>query len=164
MQGKKLLRTKGRRYAGKVTLFPYAVEISENWQKCGGTAIKLLHFLAAQYNTTNNGDLSAPLSAKPGGITSGETLSRALRELEHYGFIVKARQGGLGFPSLYAITWHAIDRCSGKLEIPATTTAPGTWKEARPKFNWSRLKKQNASTESVSGQYGIRTGGLKKAA
>lgn len=162
MQDKKRLRQKGRRYAGKVTLFPYAVETCENWQNCGGTAIKLLHFLAGQYNLNNNGDLSAPLSARPGGITSGETLSRALRELEHYRFIVKTRQGGLGFPSLYAITWYSIDRCGGKLEIPSTASAPGTWKTSQPKFKWRPEK--SASTESVSAQYGIRTGRLKKAA
>lgn len=163
MIDKRRLRNKGRRYAGKVTLFPFAIETCENWQKCGGTAIKLLHYLAGQYNARNNGDLSAPLSAKPGGITSPATLSRALRELEHYGLILKARQGGLGFPSLYALSWHPVDHCDGKLEIPATTVPPGAWKETKPKFNWSR-QKQNASTDSVLARYALRTSEARKVA
>lgn len=148
----------GRVEKGTFTAFPHALERSANWQKCGGTAIKLLHFLAGQYNGSNNGDFSAALSQKPAGLTSSATLDRALTELEHYGFIVMTRQGGRNKCSLYAVTWHAIDYCSGKLEISTTVTAPGTWKEPRSKFKSPPTKK------IVAPEYGGNSTGFRRSA
>jgi hypothetical protein len=126
---------KGRRESGTFTLIPHAVQDSANWYACTGTAIKLLCDLARQYNGNNNGDLCAALSVlKPRGWRRGETIMHAVRELLHYGLIELTRQGGLHKPSLYALTWRPIDECKGKLDVPATKIAPGTWREARARF------------------------------
>lgn len=153
----------GRMEKGTFTAFPHALERSPNWQKCGGTAIKLLHHLAGQYNGFNNGDFSAPLSAKPAGINSSDTLNRALLELEHYGLIIRTRQGGKNLCSLFAVSWRAIDDCHGKLEVASTITAPGTWKEQRAKFK-SPPKKKILAPESGGTHIGFRRSALRRAA
>ena len=152
----------GRSEKGTFTAFPHAVERSANWQMCGGTAIKLLHFLAGQYNGINNGDFSAALSQKPAGLNSSSTLDRALNELKHYGLIEMTRQGGLNKCSLFAVTWHAIDHCGGKLEVAATKTPPATWKEPRTKFK-SPPQKKKATPESGGSRSDFRRSALRKA-
>ncbi len=158
-------RHKGRRESGSFTLLPHAVQDCGNWRQCSGTGIKLLVDLARQYNGRNNGDLSAALSLlRPFGWSSPDTVGNALRELRHYGFLLLTRQGGLFGPSLYALTWHAIDDCGGKLTCAQPTkTAPGTWKELREPFK-RPPKKRNATTPSVAGRYAIRSDEEKKAA
>ncbi len=161
-------RHKGRRESGNFTLIPHAVQDCANWSACSGTAIKLVCELARRYNGRNNGDLGAALTVlKRRGWKSPTTLNNALRELRHYGLILLTRQGGLNFPNLYALTWHAIDECGGKLECAATTTPPGDWKEPRAerfKRPPKRPRKQNANTESVAVRYGIRSSKGKQAA
>lgn len=121
---------KGRKERGNFTLIPHAVQDSPNWHACSGTAIKLLCDVARQYKGNNNGDLCAAMSVlKPKGWTSPETVNFALRELRHYGLLILTRQGGLHAASLYALSWHAIDDCKGKLDCAATTTPPGCWRE-----------------------------------
>ena len=156
---------KGRRESGSFTAIPHAVQDSPNWAQCSGTAIKLLDTIARQYNGRNNGDLCAALSVlKRYGWTSPDTVTWALRELRHYGFLLLTRQGGLHGPSLYALTWHAIDACDGKLTCAQSgTVAPGTWKEPRERFQ-RPTKKQNATTPSVADRYAIRSSEGKKAA
>ena len=155
---------KGRSDSGTFTATPHAVQDSPNWALCSGTAVKLLDTLARQYNGHNNGDLCAALTVlRRYGWTCPETVTWALRELRHFGFIELTRQGGLHGASLYALTWHAIDDCGGKLDAPPTTVASGAWKQPREPFQRPR-KKQNATTESVSDRYGIRISKAKKAA
>lgn len=121
---------KGRKERGNFTLIPHAVQDSPNWHACSGTAIKLLCDVARQYKGNNNGDLCAAMSVlKPKGWTSPETVNFALRELRHYGLLILTRQGGLHAASLYALSWHAIDDCKGKLDCAATATPPGCWRE-----------------------------------
>lgn len=135
-------RQKGRKISGTFTALPHTIQDSANWQQCSGTAIKLLLDLARLYRGDNNGDLApATLKSKP----ASEALTSALRELCHYGLLRLTRQGGLGFPSLYALTWHPIDHCGGKLDCGATTLAPGDW--AVPKSRYERPKKQRASSK-----------------
>lgn len=152
------LKSKSRKENHSYIGLPHDVVRSSNWRACGGSAIKVLLHLADKYNGFNNGDLSAPLSAKPGGIGSPSTLDRALKELQHYGLIITTRHGGKNLASLYALTWNAIDDCKGKLEVRATRVAPGDWKEARPKFK-TMAKKQKAATKSVGTSSGIRSNG-----
>jgi len=142
-------RHKGRTERGSFTLIPHAVQDSSNWRACGGSAIKLLCDLARQYRGSNNGDLCASMSIlKPKGWTSPETINFALRELRHYGLIVQTRQGGLHAASLYALTWHAIDECGGKLDCAATFAAPGNWR-LPVAARFKRPKKiRKASTDS----------------
>jgi hypothetical protein len=111
---------------------------SRNYRRCSGTAIKLLVDLARQYRGNNNGDL-APALVRDG--PAHQAKAKALRELVHYGLLVQTKHGGLGMPSLYAVTWQPIHhhktRC---LEVAATTTAPGHWKEVAPDFDESQKK------------------------
>ena len=157
-------RHKGRRDTGYFTLIPHAVQDSPNWHACSGTAIKLLCDLARQYNGSNNGDLGASMTVlKPRGWKSSDTLNNALHELRHFGMIVLTRQGGLNMPSLYAVTWQAIDDCKGKLDCAATTTPPGDWKEHHGE-PFQRPRKQNATPKSRAARFGIRSSRAKKAA
>jgi hypothetical protein len=142
---------KGRTESGSFTAIPHAVQDSANWRACGGTAIKLLCDLARQYRGNNNGDLCASMSIlKPKGWTSPETVTFALRELRHYGLIVLTRQGSLLAASLYALTWHAIDECGGKLDCAATVKPSGDWRHI-PAAPFKRpVKNRKATTDAVA--------------
>ncbi len=144
------LKHRGRRDSGTFTAIPHAVQDCPNWRACGGTAIKLLCDLARQFNGKNNGDLCAAMSIlRSKGWTSPETVNYALRELRHNGLIVQTRQGGLHATSLYALTWHAIDECSGKLDCTATNTPPGDWRKI-PDAPYKRpMKRKKSSTHPV---------------
>ena len=156
---------KGRRETGTYTGIPHAVQDCANWAACSGTAIKMLCDVARQYNGKNNGDLCGALSVlQRYGWKSDDTVFWALRELRYYGLIVLTRQGGLHAPSLYAVTWHAIDACGGKLDCAETTTPPGDWKIPRAERFKRPPKKRNATTPSVAASYAIRSNKSKKAA
>jgi hypothetical protein len=128
-------KQQGRRESGTFVALPHAVLDSANWRNCSASAIKLLCELARQFNGHNNGNLCATLSKlKPRGWRSSDTISGALKELRYYGLIVLTRQGGLHGPSLFALTWLAIDDCGGKLEMPPTNVAPGEWKQVRSRY------------------------------
>ena len=115
-------------------------------------------------NGRNNGDLCASASVlQRHGLNRSGANPVAARELRHYGLIVLTRQGGLHGPSLYALSWHAIDNCGGKLDCTPTYVAPGDWRTLREPFK-RPPKKQNASTESVTDRDGIRRSEPKKAA
>jgi hypothetical protein len=164
MKARDRRRFKGRREGGTFTAIPHAVQDSKNWALCSATAIKMLCDVARQYNGSNNGDLCAALSVlRPSGWRHSETVLYALRELRHYGFLLLTRQGGLHGPSLYALSWHAIDECGGKLEVPATAKAPGDWKQQKESFR-RPAKKRAASTPSDSDCYASRSGRQEKAA
>lgn len=149
---------KGRRESGTFTAIPHSVQDCPNWRLASGTAIKLLCDIARQYNGHNNGDLCASISTlRARGWTSPETLAWALRELQHFGFITRTRQGGLSMKaSLYALTWCAIDECKGKLEYAPTQVASGEWKYPKPAFS-RPAKKRKPYTSSVVAQYATRT-------
>lgn len=148
MTSKKLRRLKGRCFEGRFIGFPAAVLESKNWQRCSGTAIKLLVGLAFQYKGGNNGDLSP---ATVGGRPAHQAMAQALRELCHYGLLLQTKHGGLGMPSLYALTWHPIDDCGPKLEVGATTKPPGYWKEERPDFKPPRKNKSQGCKSALVG-------------
>ena len=131
-------RHKGRKDSGSFLLLPHAVMDSSGWRQCNGTAIKLLLDMARKFNGRNNGDLCAAASVLPG--LAPETRTRALRELRHYGLLLLTRQGGLHGPSLFALTWHPIHDCGGKLDATPTTKPPGDWKGEKPPFRPARKK------------------------
>lgn len=143
-------KMKGRVEGGTFSLIPHAVQDSENWKRCSGTAIKLLCDLVRFYNGKNNGDLSVAMRLlRPKGWTRDETVGHAQRELRHFGFIVLTRQGGLNVPNLYALTWHPIDECGGKLDCLPTRLASGDWKQHRPPFKRPRKKKTATESEGA---------------
>ena len=136
MSGRRRDRHKGRSDSGRFLSLPHAVLNCPNYLALSRHGRSLLVDLAAQYNGHNNGDLCAAWRLmEPRGWRSRDTLHRALCELRHYGLIQQTRQGGLNCPSLYALTWHAIDDCKGKLDVAPTSVASGLWKEPKPRFH-----------------------------
>lgn len=130
--------------------FPAYITKSPNFFKMSGSAMKVLMFICHQFRGGNNGDLSATLKmCKPlGVVTSQETLTKALMELEYYGFIVKTRQGGKNFCSLYAITWLQINECADrngntKIGTFAKSPAPGGFHSDKPKFKYIPVPRNN---------------------
>ena len=110
---------------------PKQVIRSDAFENLGGSALKLLIQLGEQFNGTNNGNLQASWTVlKEKGWGSKGTLQRSINELLEKGFIVKTRQGYLRPHrcSLYAITWRAIDHCSGIHEADPTKVASNDWK------------------------------------
>ncbi len=129
MARRRLVRAKGRKFSGQFLALPSVVLNCEDFKNLSGSATKLLIMLGEQYRGHNNGDLSAPFSkARLWGIRSQQTLAKALKELLSARLIVKTREGYFLNPgrkcALYALTWHPIDECGGKLDVLATTTAP----------------------------------------
>ncbi len=156
---------KGRRDSGTFTSIPHAVQDSANWQRCSGTAIKLLLTLARQYNGRNNGDLSTSNGtlARFGYRPSG-AINVAKKELRHYGLIVQTRQGGLHRASLYAISWRAIDDCGGKLDLAPTRVAPGDWNQPREPFVRPTKNKAPARIPSRTATDSVKVAGKATAA
>ncbi|MFT4255638.1 MAG: hypothetical protein QM599_01530 [Pseudoxanthomonas sp.] len=116
-------KLKGRT-AGKFALVPLAVLDSPAYKALNWAARALLLELAAQYHGHNNGDLCASYAVMKARGWQRSTLQRAVEELEAAGFIVKTRQGGRHVCNLYALTWQAIDPCSGK-QLDAGFTVGG---------------------------------------
>lgn len=118
-------------------------------------AAHLLDNLFAQYNGSNNGDLSAaPAITKLYGWTSQGSVQKALTELLANGFIEQTRQGGKNRCSLYAVTWLAIDDCTGKLDVMPTRVASNLWKPENnhkidPRFKDAWKKLQERPTKNV---------------
>lgn len=129
---------------------PRPVYNSDNFRKLSPSGLKLLIDIAIQYNGRNNGDLQASLEPmRHRGWVSSSTLNRAKRELEYYGFIELTRQGGLGYCSLYAVTWEAIDDCGGKTHVRPTRVPSLLYQESKACFRFraiSRLRTAKSNT------------------
>lgn len=157
-------RNKKNKLGGQFVALPHAVLDSPNYKLLSPRRIKLLLDIAVQYNGKNNGDLQAAWRCmETRGWKSRDTLSKALRELLHYGFIEKTRQGGLNKCSLFALTWHGIDFGDGKYDagVRPNAVASGLWKQTRTKFLLFRKsarvqQEQNASTGPELKRHGSR--------
>lgn len=140
----KRARITGRSERGKrFALIPAEVIHSANWAQASKPCRALLADMAVQYSGGNNGDLTASIAVMgPLGWEAPATLVANIREAEHYGFLVKTKQGGLGIgPNLYALGWQRIDSCRDaktkrcKLdEIGLVGTMPAGWRTPKPKF------------------------------
>ncbi|NML43513.1 hypothetical protein HHL11_07120 [Ramlibacter sp. G-1-2-2] len=92
---------------------------SNAWRALSATDQRIYIALLRHLRSTNNGDLSLPLSvARHHGITSKTTLAKSLRALQAVGFIAVTRKGGATrggqrMPTLYRITDLPV------LEVPA---------------------------------------------
>lgn len=134
---------KNRKIDGGFCAVPHAVQDSANWRNASPNAIKLLLAILRSYTGKNNGDLCAAFSImKKYGWSSQATLDWGIKELIHYGFIEKTRQGDLTKkPSLYAITWYSIDHLGEKLELCGpTSVASGKWKQTVSVFDRKLVK------------------------
>jgi hypothetical protein len=123
-------------------MLPVEVLTSEACRTLDASIHKVLVVLAAQYDGSNNGLLTLPLSvARRYGIRSCDTLNRALKELADRGLIEKTYQGGLP-PygcSKYALCWRekrsSPDSPIQKAATPKdwlTWTTPAKAKKRRP--------------------------------
>jgi len=102
---------------------------SAAYAKLSPHAVKLLNDLLAQYNGKNNGDLCCAWSMmEKRHWKSKDTLYKAIKELKSADWLEVSRQGGRHKPTLYALTFFAVDECNGKLDIPSTKQPKSTWK------------------------------------
>ncbi len=129
--GKKRERFKGRGQHSYLGI-PHYILRSPEFGSLRPAAVKLLIELAAKYNGSNNGDLSAVFKElRDRGWKSPGTLNQALKELLAADWFVCSRHGGKNRCSLYGITWWPIDHCDGKLEIKAEKVASHAWQKTK---------------------------------
>lgn len=125
-------RTKGRRTAGAFVALPIEVLDSPAYIAMSAHAKALLVDIARQFRGHNNGDLAVAWSLmQRRGWRSHDTLQRARDELIATGLIEQTRQGGRHRCSLFAVTWHAIDACGGKLDVAPTRVASARWRRSK---------------------------------
>jgi len=120
----------GKRYAA----IPKAITDCANYRKLTTDAKALLLDSASLFNGKNNGDISLAIKLMEPLGWNKRRLMRARRELEYYGFITIARQGGSHKPTLYALAWINIHHCCGKLEVPSTKAPACTYLEEKSKY------------------------------
>lgn len=123
---------------GRALTIPWIALHNQNCIRLSPHALKLMIDLGRMYTGNNNGHLCAAWTLmKKVGWKSAETLFYATRELEHYGWIAKTRQGGRNSPNLYRLTWHRIDAHERNvLDVHAPTFAPGNeWEQDYPVFD-----------------------------
>lgn len=108
-----------KRDGGAFVAVPLSVLNSQAYIDANPYARTLLFDLIAQYRGNNNGDLCAAWRLmRPRGWRSPVTLNKAKQELLELGLIAETRKGARpNKASLYALTWHALDDCNGKLDM-----------------------------------------------
>lgn len=108
-----------KRDGGAFVAVPLSVLNSRSYLDADPYARTLLFDLVTQYRGNNNGDLCATWRLmKRRGWRSPVTLTRAKQDLLELGLIVETRKGARpNRASLYALTWHALDECGGKLDM-----------------------------------------------
>ncbi|MGS7873652.1 hypothetical protein [Stenotrophomonas forensis] len=93
----------GRQSSDTFVRLPHPMIQSPAFYALGGGAMKMLMFLAAQYNGRNNGDLAATKGmVSAAGVCATSKIGGLLDELEAAGFIVKTRHGNRKLCNLYA--------------------------------------------------------------
>ncbi|MFT3905621.1 MAG: hypothetical protein QM718_04880 [Steroidobacteraceae bacterium] len=150
-------RAKGRRggEGERFARLPISVLQSEAVCSLKGdwlAAYKVMVALAAGYSGRNNGALAmTPRYAKRFGITSTDTLYRALKELKRRKIIIETRQGWRGVKdhfALYALAWCDIDNREGQ---PLLQPEP---KHLQALLDWREDQADNrTSTAQISTDY-----------
>ena len=133
-RSKRFKEAKAKRERGGFVALPFAVLRSQSFAQLSGRAVKLLMDLLSEYRGDNNGNLSCAWKLMQArGWSSKDTMWKALQELLDRGWLILTRQGGRHQPSLYAVSFYAIDDCPGRmLEVGPTATPPGDWKKYEP--------------------------------
>jgi len=127
--GRNRQKTKGRRNFKPFKSMPTECMKSDKYFNLKPYAKVLLWEFCYQYNGYNNGDLCAAYSMlEKRGWKSKGTVDRSKKELLRSGWIEVSRRGGKNQCHLYALTFHAIDDCNGKLDIHPTVTPSHMWK------------------------------------
>lgn len=141
---------KEKRESGGFAPLPYVVLRSAGFARLGPHAVKLLMDLLAQYKGDNNGDLCASWTLmKERGWRSRDTLNKARRALLDGEWITITRQGGRRRPTLYAVTFYAIDECGGKLDVRSTHSPPSAWRRHEPLPALRAVLKNNPLTRGA---------------
>jgi len=111
MESKGTGRKSATRTVGHFVMLPGAVLRSPGYRALSHTARSLLVDIAMQYKGGNNGALVAcEKYLRPLGWQSKDVISRKVKELLEKGLMIKTRQGGLNSPSLFALSFHNLDR------------------------------------------------------
>ncbi len=96
-------------YGGQAFIIPQALVVHPNFMRLSPHAHKLIHDLARQFNPSTNGYLHPGFAImKDCGWNSRSTLVLTLRELVHYGILVRTVQGGQNKPSYYGFSWRVM--------------------------------------------------------
>jgi DNA-binding transcriptional MocR family regulator len=108
-------------------MFDHRILDSPAWIDLGGTAAKLLLYLARLHNGTNNGDLflAERAAADAIGVRRGAAAA-AFDELEAHGFIAATQRGAFTVKVKLATSW--------RLTFHPTERAPAThdYRDWRP--------------------------------
>lgn len=124
---------------GGFTAIPHRVLDSPKFANLSPQATKLLIDLVAQYRGNNNGDLCAAMTLlKPRGWKSSASLAKAIREIVGTGFLVLTKQGGKHKPSLYALSFFAVDECRDKQGFCKFDSDLGIRPTESPRNDWLR--------------------------
>ncbi|NBW13577.1 MAG: hypothetical protein EBR82_36785 [Caulobacteraceae bacterium] len=111
MESKGTGRKSAKRTVGHFVMLPNTVLRSPGYRALSHTARSLLVDIAMQYKGGNNGALVAcEKYLRPLGWKSKDVISRSVKELLEKGLLIKTRQGGLNSPSLFALSFHNLDR------------------------------------------------------
>lgn len=122
-----------RRESGGFAALPHCLLESNVYIGLSAHAVKLLNDLLAQFKGFNNGDLCLSWSImEKRGWKSRDTLNKARKELIDTELIIVSRYGDRKRPHLYALTFFAVDECSGKLDINATQKPLSLWRLHEP--------------------------------
>jgi hypothetical protein len=117
----KRARATGKEGKSRFLAIPHSVLNSEAYKGLKNAPVRLLIDIGSQFNGSNNGDLCAAMTVmKVRGWKSNSSLETALNALVDAGLIEQTRQGGRNRCSLYAVTWHRINECKGKLDVRPT--------------------------------------------
>ena len=140
---------------GGFNAFPHRVLASAKFATLSPQATKLLIDLLSQYRGNNNGDLCAAMTLMAlRGWKSKSGLDSAIKELIRTGFLVLSRQGGRHKPSLYALTFYAIDECVDKRgiskhDLRATGSPNNEWLRDAPSLDLEEAKKRKKQADII---------------
>lgn len=142
-----------KREHGRFLAVPMDVLMSPTYIALSPKAKALLFDLGAQYNGSNNGDLTCAWKImKRRGWRSEQTLANAKREILDAAFIAETRKGARpNKAGLYAITWFDLDDCGGKLDIAPRAYVKGAW---RIRLGIARTPNSGLATEIAVGGAG----------
>lgn len=118
---------KSKREPGGFVALPHVVLRSPKFAALSSHAVKLMVDILSQYNGMNNGDINLAWSTMEArGWRSRDTLAKARDELIGGAWIAQTRQGGRHAPSLYGLTFYALD-ASPKFDISTREFPRGAW-------------------------------------
>lgn len=139
-----------KRDGGRFFAIPDSVLNGAAYISLSAHARMLLFDLYAQYKGNNNGDFCAAYSMmKLRGWKSQHTLQKAKKELLEVELICETRKGARpNKASLYAVTWHALDDCGGKLDISPRGFNRGAYRLKEPPPAIGKINTLNAGGAS----------------